>query len=172
MGGKRLIKIIDCYSVNWNSPTLCANGLVGYLESFLLYTYYHSGKRFITLSICVLMESHIAAVLQKEVEYHHVGINLHLCYNPRRAGGKSSSKYFSTQSGVHPTFSLFFPLPFLLSHNTKTTSWLDPRLAKKAKPPEECEDDGKCTRVCLCVCVLCVRIRIVNACNSKKWNCA
>ncbi|KAI4899729.1 hypothetical protein NFI96_013634 [Prochilodus magdalenae] len=27
------------------------------------------------------------------------------------------------------------------SHNTKTTSWLDPRLAKKAKPPEECEDD-------------------------------
>uniref|UniRef100_A0A4W5PKB5 Membrane associated guanylate kinase, WW and PDZ domain containing 2a n=1 Tax=Hucho hucho TaxID=62062 RepID=A0A4W5PKB5_9TELE len=27
------------------------------------------------------------------------------------------------------------------SHNTKTTSWLDPRLAKKAKPPEECKED-------------------------------
>ncbi|MEQ2204945.1 Membrane-associated guanylate kinase, WW and PDZ domain-containing protein 3, partial [Xenoophorus captivus] len=25
-------------------------------------------------------------------------------------------------------------------HNTKTTTWLDPRLAKKAKPPEKCED--------------------------------
>ncbi|KAA8593233.1 hypothetical protein FQN60_009349 [Etheostoma spectabile] len=28
----------------------------------------------------------------------------------------------------------------LHSHNTKTTTWLDPRLAKKAKPPEKCED--------------------------------
>lgn len=28
------------------------------------------------------------------------------------------------------------------SHNTKTTTWLDPRLAKKAKPPEKCEDGG------------------------------
>ena len=37
---------------------------------------------------------------------------------------------------------LLFPsLPF--SHNTKTTSWLDPRLAKKAKPPEECQEDGE-----------------------------
>uniref|UniRef100_A0A673GFM8 Membrane-associated guanylate kinase, WW and PDZ domain-containing protein 2-like n=1 Tax=Sinocyclocheilus rhinocerous TaxID=307959 RepID=A0A673GFM8_9TELE len=26
-------------------------------------------------------------------------------------------------------------------HNTKTTSWLDPRLAKKAKPPEECKEN-------------------------------
>uniref|UniRef100_A0A8C5AFL0 Membrane associated guanylate kinase, WW and PDZ domain containing 3b n=1 Tax=Gadus morhua TaxID=8049 RepID=A0A8C5AFL0_GADMO len=25
-------------------------------------------------------------------------------------------------------------------HNTKCTTWLDPRLAKKAKPPEKCED--------------------------------
>lgn len=32
---------------------------------------------------------------------------------------------------------------FLSSHNTKTTSWLDPRLAKKAKPPEECREDGE-----------------------------
>jgi len=35
--------------------------------------------------------------------------------------------------------------PFLVSsHNTKTTSWLDPRcLNKQQKPLEECEDDGK-----------------------------
>uniref|UniRef100_A0A8C2E0A9 Membrane associated guanylate kinase, WW and PDZ domain containing 3b n=1 Tax=Cyprinus carpio TaxID=7962 RepID=A0A8C2E0A9_CYPCA len=26
------------------------------------------------------------------------------------------------------------------SHNTKSTTWLDPRLVKKAKPPEKCED--------------------------------
>lgn len=32
----------------------------------------------------------------------------------------------------------------LHSHNTKTTTWLDPRLAKKAKPPEKCEDGGTC----------------------------
>uniref|UniRef100_A0A672Z2A3 Membrane associated guanylate kinase, WW and PDZ domain containing 2b n=1 Tax=Sphaeramia orbicularis TaxID=375764 RepID=A0A672Z2A3_9TELE len=31
--------------------------------------------------------------------------------------------------------------PCLFIHNTKTTSWLDPRLAKKAKPPEECRED-------------------------------
>ncbi|XP_072520044.1 membrane-associated guanylate kinase, WW and PDZ domain-containing protein 2 isoform X2 [Salminus brasiliensis] len=30
---------------------------------------------------------------------------------------------------------------YFIDHNTKTTSWLDPRLAKKAKPPEECDDD-------------------------------
>ncbi|XP_076849055.1 membrane-associated guanylate kinase, WW and PDZ domain-containing protein 2a isoform X3 [Brachyhypopomus gauderio] len=30
---------------------------------------------------------------------------------------------------------------YFIDHNTKTTSWLDPRLAKKAKPPEECGDD-------------------------------
>uniref|UniRef100_A0A4W3IXA3 Membrane-associated guanylate kinase, WW and PDZ domain-containing protein 1 n=1 Tax=Callorhinchus milii TaxID=7868 RepID=A0A4W3IXA3_CALMI len=29
---------------------------------------------------------------------------------------------------------------YFIDHNTKTTSWLDPRLAKKAKPPEECKD--------------------------------
>ncbi|NWI68923.1 MAGI3 protein, partial [Todus mexicanus] len=28
----------------------------------------------------------------------------------------------------------------LHSHNTKTTTWLDPRLCKKAKAPEDCED--------------------------------
>lgn len=33
----------------------------------------------------------------------------------------------------------------LYSHNTKTTTWLDPRLAKKAKPPEKCEDGGMYT---------------------------
>ncbi|PWA14298.1 hypothetical protein CCH79_00012350 [Gambusia affinis] len=44
----------------------------------------------------------------------------------------------------------FFPTLYYLhlrltsSHNTKTTSWLDPRLAKKAKPPEECREDGFC----------------------------
>ncbi|XP_055510373.1 membrane-associated guanylate kinase, WW and PDZ domain-containing protein 3a isoform X3 [Leucoraja erinacea] len=32
--------------------------------------------------------------------------------------------------------------PFFHSHNTKTTTWLDPRLAKKAKPPEECNEGG------------------------------
>uniref|UniRef100_A0A8C7PWI5 Membrane-associated guanylate kinase, WW and PDZ domain-containing protein 2 n=1 Tax=Oncorhynchus mykiss TaxID=8022 RepID=A0A8C7PWI5_ONCMY len=32
---------------------------------------------------------------------------------------------------------------YFIDHNTKTTSWLDPRLAKKAKPPEECKEDGK-----------------------------
>lgn len=29
------------------------------------------------------------------------------------------------------------------SHNTKSTTWLDPRLVKKAKPPEKCEDGGE-----------------------------
>uniref|UniRef100_A0A674CE74 Membrane associated guanylate kinase, WW and PDZ domain containing 2 n=1 Tax=Salmo trutta TaxID=8032 RepID=A0A674CE74_SALTR len=32
---------------------------------------------------------------------------------------------------------------YFIDHNTKTTSWLDPRLAKKAKPPEECKEDEK-----------------------------
>ncbi|XP_067915314.1 membrane-associated guanylate kinase, WW and PDZ domain-containing protein 2a isoform X7 [Heterodontus francisci] len=31
---------------------------------------------------------------------------------------------------------------YFIDHNTKTTSWLDPRLGKKAKLPEECKDDG------------------------------
>ncbi|XP_077639788.1 membrane-associated guanylate kinase, WW and PDZ domain-containing protein 2 isoform X14 [Lonchura striata] len=31
---------------------------------------------------------------------------------------------------------------YFIDHNTKTTSWLDPRLAKKAKPPEECKENG------------------------------
>ncbi|XP_062373462.1 membrane-associated guanylate kinase, WW and PDZ domain-containing protein 2a [Sardina pilchardus] len=30
---------------------------------------------------------------------------------------------------------------YFIDHNTKTTSWLDPRLAKKAKRPEECRED-------------------------------
>uniref|UniRef100_A0A8C2DKS5 Membrane-associated guanylate kinase, WW and PDZ domain-containing protein 3 n=1 Tax=Cyprinus carpio TaxID=7962 RepID=A0A8C2DKS5_CYPCA len=29
---------------------------------------------------------------------------------------------------------------YFIDHNTKTTTWLDPRLAKKAKPPEKCDD--------------------------------
>ncbi|XP_051890595.1 membrane-associated guanylate kinase, WW and PDZ domain-containing protein 3a isoform X6 [Pristis pectinata] len=29
---------------------------------------------------------------------------------------------------------------YFIDHNTKTTTWLDPRLAKKAKPPEECNE--------------------------------
>ncbi|XP_075455719.1 membrane-associated guanylate kinase, WW and PDZ domain-containing protein 2 isoform X12 [Ascaphus truei] len=33
---------------------------------------------------------------------------------------------------------------YFIDHNTKTTSWLDPRLAKKAKPPEECKENA-CT---------------------------
>ncbi|XP_041935593.1 LOW QUALITY PROTEIN: membrane-associated guanylate kinase, WW and PDZ domain-containing protein 2a [Alosa sapidissima] len=32
---------------------------------------------------------------------------------------------------------------YFIDHNTKTTSWLDPRLAKKAKRPEECREDGQ-----------------------------
>ncbi|XP_043932922.1 membrane-associated guanylate kinase, WW and PDZ domain-containing protein 3 isoform X2 [Protopterus annectens] len=29
---------------------------------------------------------------------------------------------------------------YFIDHNTKTTTWLDPRLTKKAKAPEECDD--------------------------------
>ncbi|KAF6733145.1 Membrane-associated guanylate kinase, WW and PDZ domain-containing protein 3 [Oryzias melastigma] len=29
---------------------------------------------------------------------------------------------------------------YFIDHNTKTTTWLDPRLAMKAKPPEKCEE--------------------------------
>lgn len=37
------------------------------------------------------------------------------------------------------------------SHNTKTTSWIDPRcLDKPQKPLEECEDDGM--KICLSFC--------------------
>ncbi|KAL2102727.1 hypothetical protein ACEWY4_001895 [Coilia grayii] len=44
------------------------------------------------------------------------------------------------------------------SHNTKTTSWLDPRLAKKAKRPEECREDDfiAATQTWLKVCGLSV----------------
>ncbi|XP_078276675.1 membrane-associated guanylate kinase, WW and PDZ domain-containing protein 3-like isoform X2 [Rhinoraja longicauda] len=31
---------------------------------------------------------------------------------------------------------------YFIDHNTKTTTWLDPRLAKKAKPPEEGNEGG------------------------------
>uniref|UniRef100_A0A4W5MVZ9 Membrane associated guanylate kinase, WW and PDZ domain containing 1 n=1 Tax=Hucho hucho TaxID=62062 RepID=A0A4W5MVZ9_9TELE len=43
---------------------------------------------------------------------------------------------------------------YFIDHNTKTTSWIDPRcLEKPLKPLEECEDDGKPGPVCVCVCV-------------------
>ncbi|XP_062248145.1 membrane-associated guanylate kinase, WW and PDZ domain-containing protein 3a isoform X2 [Platichthys flesus] len=29
---------------------------------------------------------------------------------------------------------------YFIDHNSKTTTWLDPRLAKRAKPPEKCEE--------------------------------
>uniref|UniRef100_UPI0037E87662 membrane-associated guanylate kinase, WW and PDZ domain-containing protein 3a isoform X2 n=1 Tax=Semicossyphus pulcher TaxID=241346 RepID=UPI0037E87662 len=29
---------------------------------------------------------------------------------------------------------------YFIDHNSKTTTWLDPRLARKAKPPEKCEE--------------------------------
>ncbi|XP_069566962.1 membrane-associated guanylate kinase, WW and PDZ domain-containing protein 3a isoform X2 [Brachyistius frenatus] len=29
---------------------------------------------------------------------------------------------------------------YFIDHNSKTTTWLDPRMAKKAKPPEKCEE--------------------------------
>uniref|UniRef100_A0AAV2LZA8 Membrane-associated guanylate kinase, WW and PDZ domain-containing protein 3 n=1 Tax=Knipowitschia caucasica TaxID=637954 RepID=A0AAV2LZA8_KNICA len=29
---------------------------------------------------------------------------------------------------------------YFIDHNTKTTTWLDPRLTRKAKPPEKCEE--------------------------------
>uniref|UniRef100_A0A096LQZ7 Membrane-associated guanylate kinase, WW and PDZ domain-containing protein 1 n=1 Tax=Poecilia formosa TaxID=48698 RepID=A0A096LQZ7_POEFO len=35
---------------------------------------------------------------------------------------------------------------YFIDHNTKTTTWLDPRLAKKAKPPEKCIE-GECVDV-------------------------
>lgn len=43
----------------------------------------------------------------------------------------------------------------ILSHNTKTTSWIDPRcLDKPQKPLEECEDDGM--KICLSFCHVCL----------------
>ena len=48
---------------------------------------------------------------------------------------------------------LFRVISFLFSHNTKTTSWLDPRLAKKAKPPEECKENGKLFKFLWCFAV-------------------
>lgn len=40
--------------------------------------------------------------------------------------------------------SLVFDFSLLFcSHNTKATTWLDPRLVKKAKSPEQCEDGGE-----------------------------
>uniref|UniRef100_A0A3P8NAW0 Membrane-associated guanylate kinase, WW and PDZ domain-containing protein 3 n=1 Tax=Astatotilapia calliptera TaxID=8154 RepID=A0A3P8NAW0_ASTCA len=64
----------------------------------------------------------------------------------------SSTMDFRTWSSL-PRDDSLEPLPFnwemaytetgmvyFIDHNTKTTTWLDPRLAKKAKPPEKCED--------------------------------
>ena len=63
----------------------------------------------------------------------------HLCLS-------SGYYYFFFFSCWHWSLLLIFTgSPFVLhSHNTKTTTWLDPRLAKKAKPPEKCEDGGMC----------------------------
>ncbi|KAK2521851.1 Magi3 [Columba livia] len=38
---------------------------------------------------------------------------------------------------------------YFIDHNTKTTTWLDPRLCKKAKAPEDCEDGGEVFRIYL-----------------------
>lgn len=43
----------------------------------------------------------------------------------------------------HPCCTYSSVSSLYLSHNSKTTTWLDPRLAKKAKPPEKCEEGGK-----------------------------
>lgn len=43
----------------------------------------------------------------------------------------------------------------IFSHNTKTTSWIDPRcLDKPQKPLEECEDDGMFTPEPVCFLVV------------------
>ncbi|KAL0978510.1 hypothetical protein UPYG_G00171420 [Umbra pygmaea] len=64
----------------------------------------------------------------------------------------SSTMDFRTWSSL-PRDDSLEPLPFnwemaytetgmvyFIDHNSKTTTWLDPRLAKKAKPPENCEE--------------------------------
>ncbi|MCJ8729454.1 hypothetical protein PDJAM_G00106510 [Pangasius djambal] len=69
-----------------------------------------------------------------------------------RGGGSSSSELVRTWSSLSRDDSLE-PLPYnwemaytetgmvyFIDHNTKSTTWLDPRLVKKAKPPERCED--------------------------------
>uniref|UniRef100_A0A3B3U908 Membrane associated guanylate kinase, WW and PDZ domain containing 1 n=1 Tax=Poecilia latipinna TaxID=48699 RepID=A0A3B3U908_9TELE len=46
---------------------------------------------------------------------------------------------------------------YFIDHNTKTTSWLDPRCRDKApRPLEECDDDGKKECLCLMLCALCI----------------
>ncbi|XP_017553318.1 membrane-associated guanylate kinase, WW and PDZ domain-containing protein 3 isoform X1 [Pygocentrus nattereri] len=67
-------------------------------------------------------------------------------------GGSSSGGELRTWSSL-PRDDSLEPLPYnwemaytetgmvyFIDHNTKSTTWLDPRLAKKAKPPEKCED--------------------------------
>ncbi|KAF4079084.1 hypothetical protein AMELA_G00188940, partial [Ameiurus melas] len=69
-----------------------------------------------------------------------------------RGCGSSSSDLVRTWSSLSRDDSLE-PLPYnwemaytetgmvyFIDHNTKSTTWLDPRLVKKAKPPEKCED--------------------------------
>jgi hypothetical protein len=60
---------------------------------------------------------------------------------------------------------LFRVISFLFSHNTKTTSWLDPRLAKKAKPPEECKENGR-----LLSFYGVSAMHFENVCVSEKWD--
>uniref|UniRef100_A0A667Y506 Membrane associated guanylate kinase, WW and PDZ domain containing 1b n=1 Tax=Myripristis murdjan TaxID=586833 RepID=A0A667Y506_9TELE len=48
---------------------------------------------------------------------------------------------------------------YFIDHNTKTTSWIDPRcLDKPQKPLEECEDDGMCVCVCMFLFSVCVLV--------------
>ncbi|XP_072540800.1 membrane-associated guanylate kinase, WW and PDZ domain-containing protein 3 isoform X2 [Salminus brasiliensis] len=69
-----------------------------------------------------------------------------------RGGSSSSGGELRTWSSL-PRDDSLEPLPYnwemaytetgmvyFIDHNTKSTTWLDPRLAKKAKPPEKCED--------------------------------
>uniref|UniRef100_A0A8B9HHU5 Membrane associated guanylate kinase, WW and PDZ domain containing 3b n=1 Tax=Astyanax mexicanus TaxID=7994 RepID=A0A8B9HHU5_ASTMX len=71
-----------------------------------------------------------------------------------RGGSSSSGGELRTWSSL-PRDDSLEPLPYnwemaytetgmvyFIDHNTKSTTWLDPRLAKKAKPPEKCEDGG------------------------------
>lgn len=68
------------------------------------------------------------------------------CIDCNFVGLTPPSSFFFFFKGINLipfSMCLFRVISFLFSHNTKTTSWLDPRLAKKAKPPEECKENGR-----------------------------